>query len=182
MAWISKHCYHAKNNILICRLMSHKPKFFIGDSVQLRLSSSDTLPQLWKALELHSSQAQGCKSLKKRQGYEFCKDVHPVEGAASQGTPARASSVLGFKPCSAGAGAAGTPTQVPPACTGRAGAAPAPRSSQHRQHPQNLLSSPRVPPELCLSLGWSTTAKPPWLPGHALGLCYVLTHFLPVVK
>lgn len=129
MAWISKHCYHAKNNILICQLMSHKPKFFIGDSVQLRLSSSDTLPQLWKALELHSSQAQGCKSLEKRQGYKFCKDVHPVEGAASQGTPARASSVLGFKPCSAGAGAAGTPTQAPPACTGRAGAAPAPRSS-----------------------------------------------------
>lgn len=86
MAWISKHCYHAKNNILICQLMSHKPKFFIGDSVQLRLSSTDTLPQVWKALELHSSQAQGCKSLEKTR-IRVLQGCAPCGGCSEPGHP-----------------------------------------------------------------------------------------------
>lgn len=97
----------------------------------------------------------------------------------SQGTPAGVSSVLGFKPCSA---AAGTPTQAPRACTGRAGPAPAPRSSPAppaSTKPAQLSACPSRAVPFC---GWSTKAEPPWLPGHVLDLCYVLTHFLPVVK
>lgn len=33
-----------------------------------------------------------------------------------------------------------------------------------------------------LELALSTKAKSPWLTGHMLDLCYVLTCFLPVVK
>lgn len=98
-----------------------------------------------------------------------------MEGAVSQDTPARGSSVLGFKPCrAAAAGAAGTPTQGRLHVPAQAGQdqPQLPGAPQHCQHPQNLLSSLQAPPELCLSCGWSTNAKNPlWLPGHVLDLC-----------
>lgn len=86
-----------------------------------------------------------------------------------------------FKPCSAGVRAAGTPTPVLNLLT-QAGQGQPWLSSQHCRGLQYLLDIIPVVSFIWLELTLSTEAKSPWLPGHTLDLCYVLTHFLPVVK
>lgn len=88
-------------------------------------------------------------------------------------------SVLGFKPCSA---AAGAPTQAPRACTGRAGPAPAPRSSPALPAPPKPAQLSARPSRAVPFLWLQHQGKAPLASRPCVDLCYVLTRFLPVVK